>query len=58
MPAVTKKDEFCCVCAVVYFRGYAFLMCDCHKAVCCIPQAVWNSVDMHLLDLSTLTGDL
>jgi hypothetical protein len=58
MLAVTKKDEFCSVCAVVYFKGYAFLMCDCHKAVYCILQIMWNSVDMHPLDLNTLTGDL
>jgi len=58
MPAVTKNDEFCCVCAVVCFKGYVFLMCDCHKAVYCILQTLWNSVDMHPSDLNTLVGDL
>lgn len=58
MLAVTKKYEFSCVCAVVYFKVYAFLMCDCHKAVYCILQTMWNSVDMHPLDLNTLTRDL
>jgi hypothetical protein len=58
MLAVTKKDDFCCVCAVVYFKRYAFLVYDCLKAVYCIMQTMWNRVDTHLLNLNTLTGDL
>jgi len=58
MLALTKKDELCYVCAVAYFKRYAFLMYDCHKAVYCILQTMWNRVDMHPLDLNTLTGDL
>ena len=58
MLTVTKKDEFCCVCAVVYFKGYAFLMCDCHQAVYCVLQTMCNSVDLRPLDLNTMIRDL
>jgi hypothetical protein len=49
MLAVEKNNEFCCVCAVVYFKGYACLMCRCHEAVYFIPQTVCDSVDMQRL---------